>query len=48
MIDAILVFSTELVVVGNFINLIGVLKNQSYHSKRLDEIEKKINKLIEK
>ena len=47
MIDAIIVFVTGLVV-GNFINIVGVLKNQSFHSKRLDEVENKIDKLLNK
>lgn len=47
MIDAILVFATGLVV-GNFINIVGILKNQSFHSKRLDEVESKIDKLLNK
>lgn len=47
MIYVTIVFVTGLVV-GNFINIVGLLKNQSFHSKRLDEVENKIYKLLNK
>lgn len=46
MIEGIIVFTCGLAV-GIFINVIGVLKNQSFHSKRINELEKKIDDFIE-
>ena len=45
MIEGIIVITCGLMF-GIFINVIGVLKNQSFHSKRIDELERKIDNLL--
>jgi hypothetical protein len=45
MIEGIIVITCGLMV-GIFINVIGVFKNQSFHSKRINELEKKIDYLL--
>lgn len=45
MIEGLIVFTCGLTI-GIFINVIGVLKNQSFHSKRFDEVENKIDEIL--
>ena len=45
MIEGIIVITCGLMVV-TIINAIGVLKNQSFHSKRVDELERKVDNLL--
>lgn len=45
MIEGIIIFTGGLMF-GVSMNIITVLKNQSFHSKRIDELEKKIDCLL--